>query len=85
MKGHYMSKRTISAEELDRRFDEGESVIEFLDLGKIVKGARNMSRRVNLDMPVGMIAELDKQARKRGVSRQSLMKMWLADKLDSAA
>jgi CopG antitoxin of type II toxin-antitoxin system len=60
-------------------------VIKFLDLGKIVKGARNMSRRVNLDMPVGMIADLDKQARKRGVTRQALMKMWLADRLDSAA
>jgi hypothetical protein len=80
-----MSKRTISAEELDRRFDDGESVIEFLDLGKIVKGARNMSRRVNLDMPIGMIAELDQHARKRGVTRQALMKMWLADKLDNAA
>ena len=80
-----MSKRTISAEELDRRFDDGESVIEFLDLSKVVKGARNMTRRVNLDIPIGMIAELDKQARKRGVTRQALMKMWLSDRLESAA
>jgi hypothetical protein len=69
------------AEELDRRFDKGVSVIEFLDVSKIAKSAHNMSRRVNVDMPVGMIADLGK----RGVTRQALMKMWQADRLESAA
>jgi hypothetical protein len=42
-------------------------------------------KRVNLDMPQHMIAKLDQQARLRGVTRQALMKMWLADRLESAA
>ena len=62
-----MTNRTISAEEFDRRFDDGESVIEFLDLNKITKAAPTTTRRVNLDIPIDMIADLDKQARKRGV------------------
>jgi CopG antitoxin of type II toxin-antitoxin system len=43
------------------------------------------AKRVNLDMPQAMVAQLDSHARKRGVTRQALIKMWLADRLESAA
>jgi hypothetical protein len=76
--------KKISAEEFDRRFDDGEDMSEYLDWSSFSRPGLEM-KRVNLDMPQHMIAKLDKQAKRRGVTRQALMKMWLADKLDSAA
>ena len=78
-----MSTKRISAEEIDRRFDEGKSVLEYFDVANAFRP--NQTKRVNLDMPQDMIRRLDVQARRRGVSRQALIKMWLADRLDSAA
>lgn len=76
--------KTISAEEFDRRFDDGESVLEYLDMATLARPGLE-SKRVNVDMPQHMIAKLDKHAKRRGVTRQALIKMWLADRLDSAA
>ena len=79
-----MMGKTISAEEFDRRFDDGESVLDYLDMSTARRPGLE-SKRVNVDMPQHMIHRLDIQARRRGVTRQALIKMWLADKLDSAA
>lgn len=73
----------ISAEELDRRFDEGEDVSAYFDWSKTrVVGLEK--QRVNLDLPAWMVRSLDVQAQKRGVPRQALIKMWLADLLEAA-
>lgn len=76
--------KTISAEEFDRRFDEGESVLEYLDMSTARRPTLE-TKRVNLDMPQHMIMRLDAHAKRRGVTRQALIKMWLSDRLDSAA
>ncbi len=76
--------KKISAEEFDRRFDDGEDMSDYLDWSTFRRPGLEV-KRVNLDMPQHMIAKLDQQARLRGVSRQALMKMWLADRLESAA
>jgi len=71
----------MKAEELDMRFDAGEDITKYLDLSK----ARRLSqeqRRVNVDFPVWMIASLDKEAKRLGVPRQSLIKMLIARHLD---
>ena len=78
-----MSTKTISVEEFDRRFDDGESVVEYLDLSRAFHP--NRPKRVNVDMPQHMIQRLDAHAKRRGVTRQALIKMWLSDRLDSAA
>ncbi len=75
--------KTISAEEFDRRFDDGEDVTEFLDLSRAHRPGR-MTKRVNVDFPATMVARLDAHAQQRGVTRQALIKMWLADRLDAA-
>lgn len=73
----------ISAEEFDRLFDEGDDRIDdHIDWNSGVRP--NQTRRVNLDMPQDMIRRLDQQAKRRGVTRQALIKMWLADRLDAA-
>jgi hypothetical protein len=79
-----MKPKTISAEEFDRRFDDGEDMTDHVDWAKAHRPGLEI-KRVNLDMPAAMIARLDAHARKYGVTRQALIKMWLADRLERAA
>lgn len=79
-----MSAKQISTEEFDRLFDAGEDISEYVDWSSARRPGLE-AKRVNVDMPQHMIAKLDIQARKRGVTRQALMKMWLADRLEAAA
>ena len=77
--------RTITVEEFDRLFDEGSDEIDaFIDPtnGRMVYPK---SRRVNVDFPPLMVRDLDAVAMARGVTRQALIKMWLADKLEEHA
>lgn len=76
-------KPTITTKEFDRRFDAGEDITSFLDM----KSARRPGleqRRVNVDLPAWMIQSLDREATRIGVTRQSLIKTWLAHRLDGA-
>ena len=74
--------RTITAEEFDRIFDEGSDEIdEFVDWSTF-KPVHPKPQRVNVDFPPLMVRDLDAVAVSRGVTRQALIKMWLADKLD---
>jgi hypothetical protein len=75
-------KRTITVEEFDRLFDEGSDEIEdFIDRSKS-RMVYPKAQRVNVDFPPLMVSALDEVATARGVTRQALIKMWLADKLD---
>ncbi|MES3008838.1 MAG: CopG family transcriptional regulator [Pseudomonadota bacterium] len=74
----------MKARNFDKAFDEGKSVIEHLD----IKNARRVAqeqKRVNVDFPVWMIESLDREASRLGVTRQSIIKMWVAERLDAAA
>lgn len=64
----------------DRKFDASEKIIEQLDLAKAKRVGTN-PKRVNVDFPGWMVESLDREARRMGVTRQSLIKLWLADKL----
>lgn len=66
----------MCAKEFDERFDAGESLT---DLGVDLDQA---TRIVNIELPLWAIQALDKEATRRGVARQALMKMWLVDRLD---
>ena len=71
----------MKASEFDRKFDDGESVACILNL---VSARRpNLEQRsVNVNLPVWMIESLDRTARRLGVTRQSVIKMWLAERLE---
>ena len=71
---------TITAEELDRRFDDGEDITEFLNLDQAFRPNLEQ-RRVNLDLPNWMIASLDQEAKRVGVTRQSIMKVWMSERI----
>ena len=70
----------ITAEELDTKFDNGEDVSEYFDLSK-ARRPNLEARRVNVDFPAWVVEGLDKEAGRLGVTRQSLIKMWIAEKL----
>ena len=73
-------EHTITAEELDRRFDDGEDITEFLNLDQAFRPNLEQ-RRVNLDLPNWMIASLDREAKRVGVTRQSIMKVWMSERI----
>lgn len=73
----------MKARELDRKFDAGEDLSGDIDWSKARRPNRE-AKRVNVDFPQWMVTSLDREARKRGVTRQSLIKLWLADKLEAA-
>lgn len=73
----------MKAQEFDERFDRGEDISKYLDMS----GARRPNqavRRVNVDFPVWMIESLDREARRLGVPRQSIIKVWVAERLEAA-
>jgi hypothetical protein len=71
----------MKAKSLDRKFDEGKDITTELDLSKI-KRPNQEQRRVNVDFPTWMIESLDKEASRLGVTRQSIIKVWLAERLE---
>jgi hypothetical protein len=79
-----MKKKSIETKSFDRKFEVGDDIIEYLDIDKAVR-PRQEQKRVNVDFPVWMIQKLDKEARKLGVTRQSIIKIWLAERLTESA
>lgn len=71
----------MKAEQFDRKFDEGGDVSAELDLAN-AKRLQLAQRRVNVDFPEWMIASLDREANRLGVTRQSIIKVWLAERLE---
>lgn len=70
----------MKAEELDKKFDAGEDVTAYMDLSKIERPG-HASKRVNVDFPVWMIQLMDKESKRLGVTRQSIIKIWISEKL----
>ena len=72
----------MKAKDFDQKYDDGEeNIIADLDLSTAVRPNQSQ-KRVNVDFPVWMIDSLDREASRIGVTRQSIIKMWLAEKLD---
>lgn len=79
-----MPKR-ITGAEFDKMFDEGSDEIDqYLDWENMRRPNKEQ-KRVNVDMPVWMIRSLDQEAARLGVTRQSIIKMWLAERLDKVS
>jgi hypothetical protein len=74
----------MKAKKFDEQFDSGVDITASLDLSK-AKRATQTQRRVNVDFPTWMIDSLDREASKLGVTRQSVIKVWLAERLEAVA
>ena len=74
----------MKAKDFEKRFDEGVDLTASLDLSK-ERHVLQAQKRVNVDFPTWMIDSLDREASKLGVTRQSVIKMWLAERLVATA
>jgi len=71
----------MKAKDFDKKFDGDKAdVVDQLDLSTLKRPNREQ-RRVNVDFPAWMIESLDREAGKLGVTRQSIIKVWLAERL----
>ena len=78
--------KTITAKEFDEKFDNNEDISEYLDFStatrlKDMKKLNTDTRKVNVDFPEWIIESLDNEAKKIGVTRQSIIKVWIAERL----
>ena len=74
----------MKAKKFDQQFDDGIDLTAALDLSK-AKRVLQAQKRVNVDFPTWMIDSLDREASKLGVTRQSVIKVWLAERLEATA
>ncbi len=70
----------MKAREFDKKFDAGEDISKVLDLSR-ARRTNQEPRRVNVDFPSWMIHSLDKEAGRLGVTRQSIIKIWISERL----
>ncbi len=70
----------MKATEFDKKFDTGEDISDTIDWSQ-ARRPNDQPKRVNVDFPAWVVSSLDKQARHLGVTRQSLIKLWIAEKL----
>ncbi len=74
----------MKAKEFDEKFDEGEDISQYLEISK-ARRPQQEQKRVNVDFPLWMIHQLDKEAKRLGVPRQSIIKAWVAERLKKAS
>ncbi len=78
--------KAITAKEFDEKFDNGEDITEYLDFSnavrlKDIKKLKTETKKINVDFPEWIIEALDNEAKKIGVTRQSIIKVWIAERL----
>ena len=71
----------MKANEFDKKFESGTDIINTLDLSKAKRPMLDQ-KRVNVDFPLWMIESMDREANRLGVTRQSIIKIWLAERLE---
>lgn len=74
----------MKAKDFERAFEAGDDLTGHLDLAKSRRPSQEQ-KRVNVDFPLWMIQQLDKEAKRLGVPRQSIIKVWVAERLKQAS
>ncbi len=74
----------MKARDFDKKFDEGKDISKYLDISK-ARRPKQEQKRVNVDFPLWMIQLVDKEAKRLGVPRQSIIKVWVAERLEKAS
>ena len=74
----------MKANDIDKRFDQGKDISRYLDMSKAKRPGQEQ-KRVNVDFPLWMIRFLDKEAKRLGVPRQSIIKVWIAERMEKVS
>jgi len=77
-----MKKKYMKASEFDRLFDAAEGTVEYLDKTQMKRPGLEQ-RRITVDFPAWMVHQLDKEATRLGITRQSIIKMWISEKIST--
>ncbi|MBL7130094.1 MAG: CopG family transcriptional regulator [Candidatus Omnitrophica bacterium] len=73
----------MKAKDFDKKFDEGQNISKYLDISK-ARRPEQEQKRVNVDFPLWIIQSLDKEAKRLGVPRQSIIKVWVAERVEKS-
>lgn len=73
-------KKKITSEEFDKQFDSGEDVGDLLDTKKA--RVNKQVQRINIDFPTSFLKRIDEEAKRIGVTRAALIKIWMAERLE---
>jgi hypothetical protein len=73
----------MKAKDFDKKFESGDDLTDNLDFSK-ARRVNQESKRVNIDFPLWVVEQLDKQSKRFGITRQALVKVWIAEKLKEA-
>jgi hypothetical protein len=79
-----MKKKYINAEEFDVLFDQGDNLADYLSLEKAERPGLEQ-RRVSVDFPAWMVQALDREAKRMGITRQSVIKYWISEKIQPSS
>ena len=71
----------MKSKEFDNLFDEGKDITHLLDMSTARRPNQEL-KRVNVDFPLWMVKQLDQESKRLGVTRQSIIKIWLAERLE---
>ena len=71
----------MKSSDFDKKFDSGEDITSELDISK-ARRLNQEPKRINVDFPTWMIDSLDREAKRLGVTRQSIIKVWIAEMLE---
>lgn len=82
--------KTVTAKEFDEKFDDNEDISEHLDFSRSTRlkdldQLKTDTKKVNVDFPEWVISALDEEAKRIGVTRQSIIKVWIAERLKAEA
>jgi len=75
-----MKRKYITASEFDQKFDQGDDMTEFLDMDNASKPG-HPSKSITVDFPDWMVKDLERISYKRGISRETMIKVFIAEKL----
>lgn len=70
----------MKARDFDKKFDEGMNISKYLDIS-MARRSEQEQKRVNVDFPLWMVHSLDKESKRLGVPRQSIIKVWIAERI----
>ncbi|MEA3369372.1 MAG: CopG family transcriptional regulator [Candidatus Ratteibacteria bacterium] len=73
----------MKTKDFDKKFDKGQDISKYLDISK-ARRPEQEQKRVNVDFPLWMIQSLDKEAKRLGVARQSIIKVWVAERVQKS-
>ncbi len=80
-----MKKKSISGTEFDKMFDDNKkSILQYIDIENAQKPGL-VQRRVSVDFPEWMVSQLDQISKRLGVTRQSIIKVFISDRLEEEA